>query len=59
MLQRLIALGLWHDGCPNIPDDYDLQTIIDIDLSDSLSDSDDSVFFSDDLEAWFDENWFQ
>lgn len=56
MLQRLIGLGMWHDGCP-IPDDYDLQAIVDLaDLSDSFSESDESTFFSDDLETWFDEN---
>lgn len=57
MLQRLIALGMWSDGCP-IPDDFAL-TAIDLgDISDSFSEGDDSVFFSDDFESWLDENWF-
>lgn len=49
---------MWQDGCPNIPDEYDIAAIVDLgDLSDSFSESDDSVYlFSDDFESWLDEN---
>lgn len=58
MLQRLVDLGMWQNGCPIISDEYDIATIVDLgDLSDSLSESDDSVYlFSDDFESWLDEN---
>lgn len=53
LLQRLITL--WPEECPNIPDDYDIGTIVDfIDFSDNFSESDESIFFSDD--SWDDEN---